>query len=71
MNTPEEASTLSVAFPCRFLRSKEMHYLSPGAEDDEFSSGIYWCNKTHENFGPDGEEVGKRHCCAGRNCYLS
>jgi hypothetical protein len=57
--------------PCRLLRSKEMFYQSAGQEDDQFSSGIYWCTQTHENFGPDGQPAGKSDCCAGRTCFVN
>jgi len=60
----------SFHLPCRHLRSKEMHYQTPGQEDDEFSSGIHWCAKTQEAFGPDNEAAGKRECCIGRGCYV-
>lgn len=55
--------------PCRHLRSKEMYY--QGQDDDAFASGIYWCSKTQENFGPDGISAEKNQCCAGRACYVS
>jgi len=54
--------------PCRNLRNKEMYYQAP--EEDEYASGIFWCGKTHESFGPDGEPVSKKQCCEGRSCYL-
>ena len=54
---------------CRHLRSKEMFHQPPGQEDDEFSSGIYWCGKTQENFGPDGEPTGRLECAPGRPCF--
>lgn len=65
------ASEQTVQFkaPCRYLRNKEMFY--QGAEDDEFASGIVWCSKTHENFGPDGVAADKKECCSGRACYVS
>jgi hypothetical protein len=53
---------------CRNLRCKEMFY--QGQQEDEFSSGVFWCSRTHENFGPDGEPVSKAECCAGRPCYV-
>jgi len=56
--------------PCRNLRSKEMYY-AYGEADDEFSSGCFWCAKTQEGFGPDGEPAGKAECCNGRQCYIS
>lgn len=61
----------SIKLPCRHLRSKEMYYQNYGAPDDEFSSGIYWCGKTQENFGPDGQTCGRNECCAERPCYLA
>ncbi len=54
---------------CKHLRNKEMYY-QPQATEDEFSSGIHWCAKTQESFGPDGEAAGSTHCCAGRGCYV-
>ncbi len=70
---PDESSIDSarIALPCRYIRSKEMFHSERGQEDDQFSSGIYWCGKTHEGFGPDGEAVGKTECCAGRSCHIS
>ncbi len=47
-----------------------MYYQSPGQAEDEFSGGVYWCGKTHENFGPDAQPVTKSECCAGRLCYV-
>ena len=60
----------SIKISCRHLRSKEMYYHSPGQMDDDFSSGVYWCGKTQENFGPDGEPCGKAECSSGRTCCL-
>jgi hypothetical protein len=58
----------TIELPCRYLRNKEMYY--QGSEDDEFASGLYWCNRTQESFGPDGAACGKLECCATRACYL-
>jgi hypothetical protein len=63
-------TTTKLQIPCRNLRSKEMYYQSPGQLEDEFSGGVYWCEKTCENFGPDGQPVTKSECCAGRSCYV-
>ena len=57
--------------PCKFLRSKEMFYEQPGDQPNEaFASGVYWCAKTHEAFGPDGEAAEKSECQGGRACYV-
>jgi hypothetical protein len=66
----DKASAESINLPCRNLRSKEMYYQSYGSVDDEFSSGIYWCGKTQENFGPDGEPCNKSDCCSKRTCFI-
>lgn len=69
-NSNKPLSLASMKIPCRHLRSKEMYYQDYGAPDDEFSSGIYWCGKTQENFGPDGAPCGKGECSGERTCYL-
>ena len=68
METPE-TTTKTTQIPCRFLRCKEMFY--QGDESDEFASGAYWCLRTNEPFGPDGETCGKKQCCANRTCYVT
>ena len=57
--------------PCKFLRSKEMFYEQPGTDsDDLFASDTFWCARTQEAFGPDGDAAGKSECQCGRSCYL-
>lgn len=56
---------------CKCMRSKEMYHEAYGKEDDLYASGIYWCNKTYETFGPDGLEVGSEECLPGRECFKS
>ena len=63
------ASTTPV--PCRHIRSKETYYQPAGAPEDEFSSGIYWCVKTQECIGPDGQGCSKCECGPERACYQS
>jgi hypothetical protein len=59
----------SPPIPCRHLRCKEMSY--QGQADDDFASGIYWCVRTQENTGPDGQSCSKCECGAERACYQS
>lgn len=60
----------SVAAPCKFLRTKEMFYEQPEEEaNDAFASDAFWCAKTQEAFGPDGEPAEKAECQCGRSCY--
>jgi hypothetical protein len=55
--------------PCRFLRSKEMYHQAPGAPEDAFSAGAYWCIRTQEGFGPDKDPADPAECCPGRPCF--
>jgi hypothetical protein len=62
---------VQVLVPCKFLRSKEMFYEQPGdGADVAFASDVYWCSKTQEAFGPDGEPAEKSECQCGRSCYV-
>jgi hypothetical protein len=67
--TPTSLPSAAMPLPCRYLRCKEMYY--QGSEDDAFAGGAYWCNRTQEPFGPDGEPCGKKECCANRTCYVT
>lgn len=66
----ESNNSTGLRSQCRNLRSKEMYYESPGQEEDAFAGGAYWCLKTHEAFGPDGQPAEKKECCAGRSCFV-
>jgi hypothetical protein len=68
MNPPETSPTFQT--PCRHLRCKEMYFRPPGQEDDGHGSGVYWCAKSQEAFGPDGQPVGRQDCCKQRSCYV-
>ena len=65
---PEQSATPQFQTPCRYLRNKEMYYGQQ--DDDEFASGLCWCDKTQEAVGPDGAPAAKLECCAGRSCYV-
>ena len=65
---PSNPST-RLRMTCPKLRSKEMYHETPGQDDEAFASGLFWCMKTHETFGPDGQPAGKEECCEGRGCY--
>jgi hypothetical protein len=69
MNTPEPA--IRPPEQCKHLRCKEMYYKKPGQEHDDFSGNAFWCSKTQEPFGPDGECCETEECCPGRKCYTS
>jgi hypothetical protein len=68
----EQTSNSAFQIPCRHMRSNEMFHQALGEYDQQDSgSGQYWCGKSHEPFGMDGEPVEKSSCCPGRSCYQS
>ena len=57
-------------FPCKHLRSHEMYIQgSPLEPEDEYSSGVYQCQKTYDAVGPDGEPVDRSECTPDRECF--
>lgn len=57
-------------FPCKHLRSHEMYFQgSPLDPEDEYSSGVYQCQKTFDAVGPDGEPVDRQECTPDRDCF--
>ncbi|MBI4559057.1 MAG: hypothetical protein HY706_15850 [Candidatus Hydrogenedentes bacterium] len=54
---------------CKYIRNKEMFYKPDPFEIDEFSSGIFWCAKTHDGIGPDGKAVDTMECSPRRQCF--
>jgi hypothetical protein len=58
-----------IQFPCKFLRSKEMYYGEQSREDGLCGGGVFWCSRTQEGFGPDGQPVERAECCETRPCF--
>ena len=54
---------------CKHLRSKEMFHSAEMKVDDQFHSGIFWCNDTLEGTGPDGSCADHEDCGPGRSCF--
>ena len=66
----ETQQNANLALPCRNLRCNQMYYLSAAQPDDYLDTSVFWCCRTQEAFGPDGQPIGRRECCAGRECFL-
>jgi hypothetical protein len=69
MSHSEPATNERFQIACRHIRSKEMYHQPAGQEDGPCSSGLFWCTRTHENFGPDGQPVSKHECSGNRPCF--
>lgn len=60
---------------CTNLRHKMM-YLDErqrqvGLVDDSSDTRVFWCVRTQESLGPDGEAVSAKRCSPNRGCYCS
>jgi hypothetical protein len=66
-----QAPELKVA--CLSLRHKMMYvderHAVPGMVDDSSDTRVFFCVKTHDSLGPDGEAVSPRRCTSARACY--
>ncbi len=54
---------------CRHIRSQESFYSDTPMVEDQFHSGIYWCNQTGDGMGSDGRCACPEECVPGRACY--
>lgn len=54
---------------CRCLRAKEMFYQNAIGDEDRLKNSNFWCLKTQEVFGPDGQVVNRKECSPDRPCY--
>jgi hypothetical protein len=69
---PDE-STIKLKPTCLHLRHKMMYVdareQTPGLVDDRSDTRIYFCVKSQESLGPDGESVSPKQCTNSRNCF--
>ena len=58
---------------CLHLRHKLMYvderHAVRGMVDDSSDTRVFWCNRTHEDLGPDLEPVHPDDCASCRSCY--
>ncbi len=58
---------------CMSLRHKMMYvderHATRGTVDDSSDTRIYWCTKTQDSLGPDGQPVSPDDCAGSRGCY--
>ncbi len=66
MSTPQKTARRCL---CKHLRAKEMYYSNSPGEIDQFHSGIFWCDRTHDALGPDGVYADNEECNPVRSCF--
>ena len=57
---------------CRYLDNKAYLFPPPVGEEPQESEGFvtpFYCLRTQEPVGPDGDDVGEHCCVAKRGCY--
>lgn len=74
MNTPnEDPPAVHLKIACRNLRHKMMYVdqrqQTFGMVDDSSDTRMFWCTKTQDALGPDGDGVDAKSCSPSRNCY--
>ena len=75
MNPPSnsEFRPVQLKVSCLHIRHKLMYcddrHATPGLVDDTSSTRVFFCVKTQEVLGPDGQPVHPSDCRPGRACY--
>lgn len=68
-----EVRDVHLQVACRSLRHKLMYVderqSTPGLVDDSSDTRVFWCVRTQEVLGPDGEPVSPTDCDRARSCY--
>ena len=70
MNDPRP---VKLQLSCLHIRHKMMfcdaRHATPGMVDDSSDTRVFFCVKTQEALGPDGEPVSPTECTGSRACY--
>ena len=70
MNTEKD---LNLKTACQSIRHKLMYvddrHATPGMVDDSSDTRIFFCVKTQDSLGPDGEAVSQTDCKKNRSCF--
>jgi hypothetical protein len=72
-NASEFDRPVQLRVACMSLRHKMMYvderHAPRGMVDDSSDTRIYWCTKTQDALGPDGQPVSPSDCAQSRQCY--
>ena len=74
MNEPQTYDRpVKLHISCMNIRHKLMYvderHAQRGMIDINSETRVYWCSKTQDALGPDGESVTPADCSMGRACY--
>lgn len=68
-----ENQPLRLQVACVNLRHKMMYvderHATPGLVDDSSDTRVFFCVRTHDALGPDGEPVSVCDCSTSRACF--
>jgi hypothetical protein len=68
-----EFETVQLQVSCRHIRHKMMYvderHAVPGMVDDSSDTRVFFCIRSQDALGPDGEPVSPDDCRPGRGCY--
>lgn len=73
--SPDINDPIHLQVTCLNLRHKMMYVderqRTPGLVDDSSDTRIFFCTKTQDSLGPDGEPVSPTDCDGSRDCYCA
>ncbi len=68
-----EIDPVKLKIACQNLRHKMMYVderqQSVGLVDDSSDTRVFWCMRTQDALGPDGDSVDAKSCSPQRSCY--
>jgi hypothetical protein len=71
--TTSDFRPVSLRVTCLHMRHKLMYcddrHAIRGMVDDSSTTRVFWCAKTQEVLGPDGQPTHPADCNASRSCY--
>ncbi|MHC4947770.1 MAG: hypothetical protein ACYTG1_05855 [Planctomycetota bacterium] len=71
---PDADQPLQLKPCCLHLRHKLMYvderHATPGYVDDSSDTRVFFCIRTQDALGPDGEPASPSDCQASRGCFL-
>lgn len=68
-----EDDTVQLTVACKSLRHKLMYvderHARRGVVDDSSDTRVFFCVRSGDSLGPDGEPVSPSECATSRSCY--
>jgi len=71
----QESDRIELRVTCMNMRHKMMYvderHAQRGLVDDSSDTRVFWCARTQEALGPDGQATHPEDCHPGRSCHCA